>query len=515
MKYIIYILYALLLLIMITLFYNKMLKEHFIESVTEICNARRKLELEPALNDIRGEPGAEGVVGRIGRQGVIGNIGETGISGKNGTDAKFIGTFNFRDNITSKIIDSVTKYEKNKDNVTTDIKLLRGPAGDNARMNPIIFKDSNTGKTIRKQFVENYDLEEIVVEIQNGDKGPSGKDAVCNTPGKVGNPGSQGPQGDPGKQGDPGHDTGQGVKGDLIEYPEFDTVYVDELCVNNLCIDLNMFRGIYEEANTLRDIANKEQEYIDEIERISNTATTEENVCPPKIQEQFADYLFNNSEYCTRSIQGDKGDTGKQGVDGYTSVSGGPGAQGLSGIPGINGDEIPNIEFIDKDKKILLGKFESFDKNAETKQIKLLNGEKGDDAYIPNIIFKYRNTEQARHDKIINKSNEDIPDIIVNLDNSQGPKGNNGNDGVCDIGDKGGDGNDGPTGPPGPDGKRGDDADPADKGVPGPIEKNPNYNKIIADKYCFANEIFSDICLNRELLTKLINTRVNVEEDSK
>lgn len=510
MKYIIYILYTLLLLIMITLFYNKMIKEHFIESVTEICNARRKLGLEPTLNDIRGEPGAEGVIGRIGRQGVIGNIGETGIPGKNGTDAKFIGTFNFKDNITSSHLDSVTKYEKNKDNVITDIKLLRGPSGDNARFNPIIFKDSNTCKIISKQFAENYDLEEIVVEIQNGDKGSGGKDAVCNTPGRAGDQGPQGPQPNPGPKGDPGHDTEQGEKGDLIEYPVFDMVSVNELCVNNLCIDLDMFRGIYEEANTLAEIANKEQEYLDEIESISNTAATDENVCPPKIQEQFADYLFNNSEYCTRSIQGDKGDTGKQGADGYTSVSGGPGAQGLSGIPGKNGDEIPNIEFIDKDKKILLGKFKSFDENAETKQIHLLSGEKGDDAYIPNIIFKYRNTEQVKHNAIKNESNKDIPDIIVNLDNSQGPKGNYGNDGVCDIGDKGPEGDEGPEGPGGPSGDRGDDAEEADKGDPGPIEKNPNYNKIIADKYCFANEIFSDICLNRELLTKLINTRVNV-----
>ena len=46
MKYINFILYILLLLILITLFYNSMLKEHFIEEVTEICNTRKKLNLE-------------------------------------------------------------------------------------------------------------------------------------------------------------------------------------------------------------------------------------------------------------------------------------------------------------------------------------------------------------------------------------------------------------------------------------------------------------------------------------
>ena len=46
MKYLILILYILLLLILITLFYNKMQKEHFIESVTEMCNTRKKLNLD-------------------------------------------------------------------------------------------------------------------------------------------------------------------------------------------------------------------------------------------------------------------------------------------------------------------------------------------------------------------------------------------------------------------------------------------------------------------------------------
>jgi len=64
MKYINFILYILLLLILITLFYNSMLKEHFIDSVTEICNTRKKLNLENCFKDIQGDPGNKGVIGK-------------------------------------------------------------------------------------------------------------------------------------------------------------------------------------------------------------------------------------------------------------------------------------------------------------------------------------------------------------------------------------------------------------------------------------------------------------------
>ena len=73
MKNINFILYILLLLILITLFYNSMLKEHFIDSVTEICNTRKKLNLEKNFEDIRGDQGDKGVIGRSGRNGRVGD----------------------------------------------------------------------------------------------------------------------------------------------------------------------------------------------------------------------------------------------------------------------------------------------------------------------------------------------------------------------------------------------------------------------------------------------------------
>jgi hypothetical protein len=512
MKYINLILYILLLLILITLFYNSMLKEHFINSVTEICNTRKKLNLENCFKDIKGDPGNKGVIGRSGRIGQVGDQGDKGISGENGLDAKFIGTINFRDILTDKILGTAKESNHREiDNKVTNVKLVRGDYGDSARMNPIIFKDSKTKKIISQQYIENYDLNTIIVEIEQGDKGINGKDAICEIPGKRGIEGQQGPDGDQGPNGDIGIEGRVAYVGDVIENPEFELILTDELCTNDICIDLNMFKGIYEHITGLSEFVEKEQMYQDAITAIADTAATEENKCPSNTQEQFTnfeDMKCHNSDYCPKIINGDKGDDGKRGEVGFDAFKGEEGKRGIEGHNGINGEEIPNIDFFIKNTEILIGKYKSVDKNAETKKIDLNKGVKGESAYIPKIIFKYKNETIKTHNKeVTNKSNQDIDDIIVYLDNSIGDMGKEGIDGICEIGTEGPQGEEGLIGTKGPKGPRGYDGSDGEKGESGPRNKNPSYIKVTANKYCFSNGILSDICLNDILLSKLIDSK--------
>ena len=190
MEYIIFIICILILSITILLFYNYMLKEHFVENVKEICNTRKKMGLEPCLKDISGDPGPTGLGGEKGIKGSPGLKGETGNPGMDGMDAKKYGTIIFQDVLTKDELstqEDLNSYDKY--NKTTYIDILRGDAGENARMNPISFKDKNSGmlipvydykkgKVVTTQYAENYDLEPIEVIIETGDKGYEGKDAI-------------------------------------------------------------------------------------------------------------------------------------------------------------------------------------------------------------------------------------------------------------------------------------------------------------------------------------------------
>lgn len=491
MKYITFILYILLLLILITLFYNKMQKEHFIEFFTEMCDTRKNLNSELCLKNIQVPPG---IMGKEKRQELQGNPGDNGEPGMNGLDAREIGTLNFRDNIENNIL-RTTEYKnrRSKDNKITNIKLLRGNHGDNARMNPITFIDSETKKVISKQYTENWDLPEIRVPIQKGDKGIKGKDAICTKPDKREIKGSKDERGTKGHKGDDDiqvNSTDQ--TGYVIENPEFEVITTDKLCADDLCIDLDMFNEIYEHISALQAIVKKEEEYNKAIRDLSNTVAVESSKYSTNTNEQFANFedtncdnSVYNSEYCTKTIRGDGENPVKESDREFYGMKQPDGIRGVHGFNGIDGEEIPNIDFIDKNTEILLGKYKSFDEKAKTEKIYLKNGEKGQPGYIPNIIFKYKDSTVESHinsDDTINESNKNKDDIIVYLDNSKGERGNNGIDGICEIGEK---------------------------GEHMPQNSNPTYNKVTADKYCFSNGILSDICLDKILLSKLINSKKN------
>lgn len=515
------ILYILVLLILIILFYNRMLKEHFneIEKVTEICNTRKKINMETCSKDISGEKGIEGEIGRIGSVGAIGKVGETGASGRNGYDAKDIGSLTFSDYFTDKYLgvhdaseNTRPEYRKN-----TNVKLLRGEYGDNARMNPITFIDDSEN-VISKEHVENNDLYEIKVRINNGEPGPKGNDAVCTTPGRQGNQGPVGDKGNDSDQGVPGNSTDIGPPGDIIANPEFDMISVDEFCVkytdgagNKQCINNDQYSKFHRRATELKRIVDAEQRYNVMIEDISNRMNEIEKDCPFKQREQFANMenlncnnnFETDNEYCAKIVQGDRGANGVVGDDGFKGPPGQTGARGLNGLPGMNGTEIPNIDFIDKNTDILLGKYKSFSEDAETKNIYLNSGTKGLPAYIPNLkfIFNGENIESATAPA---EHEQQIEPISIYLDNSKGQRGEEGENGICILGQKGDDGPDGPKGYDGPPAQRGVDALPGEKGEPGPQTLNPTYNEINAVKYCFANEQLSDICLDSTMMGTLI-----------
>jgi hypothetical protein len=530
MEYIIFIICILILSITILLFYNYMLKEHFVENVKEICNTRKKMGLEPCLKDISGDPGPTGLGGEKGIKGSPGLMGETGNPGMHGMDAKKYGTIIFQDVLTKDELstqEDLNSYDKY--NKTTYIDILRGDAGENARMNPISFKDKNSGmlipvydykkgKVVTTQYAENYDLEPIEVIIETGDEGDKGKDAIqidknsagyddtrtdvknteniiCDVPGDQGDEGQIGTQGPIGTEGPRGNNAPLADKGPTIQYPIFDRVNLYQLCINDTCIDKSHYDIIKEDLEKMRDIIRQENKYQDTADPDGQIIQDEEIKCSIEKFSNFEDidcnkYINMGNSYCATPIKGDDGTKGPDGDSGLTGNPGADGSKGISGHDGNPGNELPNINFVDKESKTVLGRFNSFNENAKTYVIELPKGAKGDPGYIPQLNFIYNDdsvgTPQPHYQNNVNESNMNLdststptPIVLdVNLINSKGDKGDVGKNGKCTTGKKGNKGSDGVRGPQGPQGERGPDGVQGPQGDPGPTARNPRYNRV-------------------------------------
>ena len=201
--------------------------------------------------------------------------------------------------------------------------------------------------------------------------------------------------------------------------------------------------------------------------------------------EKYSDFncdLIPNSDVCTIKIKGDKGETGQVGNKGYMGLKGTKGDKGLSGFSGLNGKEIPNIEFKELHTNILLGEYNSYDSNDDTKTIHINKGSIGNTAYIPALKFIY-NSERSLY---INPNNSDSDSYIeVDLSNVKGIKGDTGDDGYCTEALKGDNGDNGIKGPQGVEGEPGKDGPMGDLGNDGPLEKNPEYKNVNSELYCF------------------------------
>lgn len=248
MKYKIIFIIIIIIIIIGLISYNNNIYEKFIndnkDKVTDICNVRQKLDLEVCNNkNIKGDPGERGDIGRIGSKGVKGDKGNNGDNGMNGKHAYCIGNFIFKDDENETLSESKNNcddtYNKLVDKETI-VTIPNGNPGNNARMNPIIFVDMETGEEISKQYEENSDLTSIIIEIEKGDKGDTGKHAIqvlpsdtntyddkiiCNTLGNKGSNGTQGPIGNNGIDNTNNGTKGpRGYTGQIIDEPHFDTL---------------------------------------------------------------------------------------------------------------------------------------------------------------------------------------------------------------------------------------------------------------------------------------------------
>ena len=295
MKYQIIIIIIIIIIIGL-ISYNNNNFEKFIndnqDKVTDICNARQKLDLEVCNNkNIKGDPGERGHKGRDGVPGLVGDKGDKGNDGMNGKHAYCIGNFVFEDDYDNVISESNDNCDETYNNLVdkeTIVRIPNGERGFNARMNPIIFVDMESGNEISRQHEENSDLEPIRIRIEKGDKGDVGKHAIQIPPDDNSNyednikcdvPGDKGPDGTVGPRGPPGPDnTNNGTKGpightgQIIKEPQFDTLDTRILHLINNDNDKSVFSDLCsyitkEKIKKINEIIKLELEHNENSER--------------------------------------------------------------------------------------------------------------------------------------------------------------------------------------------------------------------------------------------------------
>ena len=318
MKYQIVIIIIIIIIIIGLISYNNNNFEKFIndnkDKVTDICNAREKLDLEVCNNkNIKGDPGERGHKGRAGDPGLVGDKGDKGDNGMNGKHAYCIGSFVFKDDSGNVIDSSNGNCDETYNNLVDKETIVRIPDGErgfNARMNPIIFVDASKfvnidfespdiqnmdflqtiddDDIISKQHVENNDLPPIIIPIEKGDKGDVGKHAIqiaptdntnyednviCNTPGDKGPDGTVGPRGDDGLDNTNNGTKGpRGYTGQIIKEPQFDTLDTKILHLINNDNDRSVFSDLCsyitkEKIKKINEIIRLELEHNENSER--------------------------------------------------------------------------------------------------------------------------------------------------------------------------------------------------------------------------------------------------------
>ena len=294
MKYKIIFIIIIVIIIIGLISYNNNIYEKFIndnkDKVIDICNARQKLDLEVCNNkNIKGDPGERGDIGRTGSRGIKGDKGNDGDNGLNGKHSYCIGNFIFQDDDGNIINEAKINCDNTYNNLldkNTIVTIPNGNPGNNARMNPIIFVDMETGKEISKEYEENSDLTPpIIIQIEKGDKGDTGKHAIqilpsdtniyedkiiCNVPGPDGINGTQGPQGEDGYD-----NTNNGTKGPrgntgrIIDEPQFDTLDSKNLYLihNQIEYDESVFENLCkyitnDKIKKIKEIINSELDHM-------------------------------------------------------------------------------------------------------------------------------------------------------------------------------------------------------------------------------------------------------------
>lgn len=230
------------------------------------------------------------------------------------------------------------------------------------------------------------------------------------------------------------------------------------------------------------------------------------------INKNLKKELFTNSECevetndnCEIEYKNEKGEKGEEGTEGPIGNKGEDGKDGEIGFDGFDAKEIPNIIFLDKNTDKFLGKYESYDSDiTEEVKIYIPNGEKGEQPYIPQMNFKYKNDIISRYTPPKESSSFKKNIISIDLSKVKGPTGKKGFDGKCFEGEIGDDGDRGPRGEAGPRGEQGEKGPKGNPGLPGPINLNPSYEAILGSSYCLSNKNSnSDNCIDLELINYL------------
>ena len=255
-------LFLTIIIILIIFYLNVKKKDTFITEITDIQEARKKLNFQYNLIGYqKGTPGYDGEKGKIGPTGPQSDIkirGLTGLHGKNGLN---YGSLLFK-NTKSETISELTNTQTNKKN-DLDIKVPNAEQGDPGVVGTIKFinhLDEEIGSYYPPIHTYARTLEPIIINVPKGRDGTKGEDgdSTSHPKGPNGVPGNRGEQGEQGSIGEPGI---QGAKGpiggaDDVE-GDFNSVKVNnKICFKDKpseCIDIDILETLvnYEDYESI------------------------------------------------------------------------------------------------------------------------------------------------------------------------------------------------------------------------------------------------------------------------
>lgn len=258
-------LFLTIIIILIIFYLNVKKKDTFITEITDIQEARKKLNFQYNLIGYqKGTPGYDGEKGKIGPTGPQSDIkirGLTGLHGKNGLN---YGSLLFK-NTESETISELINTQTNKKN-DLDIKVPNAEQGDPGVVGTIKFinhLDEEIGSYYPPIHTYARTLEPIIINVPKGRDGTKGEagDSASHPKGPRGVRGNRGEQGEQGPIGEPGI---QGAKGpiggaDDVE-GDFNSVKVNnKICFKDKpseCIDIDILETLvnYEDyENIIRE----------------------------------------------------------------------------------------------------------------------------------------------------------------------------------------------------------------------------------------------------------------------
>lgn len=233
-------LFLTIIIILIIFYLNVKKKDTFITEITDIQEARKKLNFQYNLIGYqKGTPGYDGEKGKIGPTGPQSDIKIRGLTGLHGKDGLNYGSLLFK-NTKSETISELTNTQTNKKN-DLDIKVPNAEQGDPGVVGTIKFIN-HLGEEIGSYYppIHTYarTLEPIIINVPKGRDGPKGEagDSTSHPQGPRGIRGNRGEQGEQGPIGEPGI---QGAKGPIGGADDVDGDFNSVKVNNKVCFKDN------------------------------------------------------------------------------------------------------------------------------------------------------------------------------------------------------------------------------------------------------------------------------------